>query len=230
MRIPGLILGLVCLAAHAFAQQQVIADLPDVRGPFTLTAVYEPATGHNAFAYNGKTIPPVIHVLPGGVITVHYVNHLPTKSNEECATGPCEDMTNLHFHGLHVSPNRPQDDVLTMMATPGESLDYKVVIPPYAPPGLYWYHTHPHGESNQQDLDGMSGAIVVDGIENYYTELLHMRERVLILRDLDIEHSDNTTRGKILQQVEVPSGRCGSASEQRPERVFTINGQLLPRA
>jgi suppressor of ftsI len=135
----------------------------------------------------------------------------------------------LHFHGLHVSPNRPQDDVLTMMTTPGESLDYRVVIPAYAPPGLYWYHTHPHGESNQQDLDGMSGAIVVDGIENYYPELRHMRERVLILRDLDIERSDNATRGKILQQVEVRSSRCGSASEQRPERVFTINGQLRPK-
>jgi FtsP/CotA-like multicopper oxidase with cupredoxin domain len=90
----------------------------------------------------------------------------------------------LHFHGLHVSPQHPQDDVLRMMAMPGESLDYKVIVPPDSPPGLYWYHTHPHGESAEQDLDGMSGAIIVEGIERYYPELRQMRERVLILRDL----------------------------------------------
>jgi FtsP/CotA-like multicopper oxidase with cupredoxin domain len=51
--------------------------------------------------------------------------------------------TNLHFHGLHVSPNAPQDDVLTMLAMPGQSLDYRVAIPKTMPPGLYWYHTPP---------------------------------------------------------------------------------------
>jgi len=57
-------------------------------------------------------------------------------------------MTNLHFHGLEVSPHAPQDDVLDMMAMPGETLHYAVQIPPDHPPGLYWYHTHPHGTSH----------------------------------------------------------------------------------
>jgi FtsP/CotA-like multicopper oxidase with cupredoxin domain len=77
------------------------------------------------------------------------------------------NMTNLHFHGLHVSPNTPGDDVLTMMAMPGQSLHYTVDIPADQRPGLYWYHTRPHGESYQQDLDGMSGAIVIDGMDRY---------------------------------------------------------------
>jgi hypothetical protein len=38
-------------------------------------------------------------------------------------------MTNLHFHGLHVSPDAPGDDILTMMAMPGQSLHYTVDIP-----------------------------------------------------------------------------------------------------
>ena len=229
MRTPAFILGLVAIADPIFAQQQVIADPPAARGPFTLSALYDAALGHNAFAYDGKAVPPVIRVFPGGVIKLHYVNSLPRKSNEECATGPCANMSNLHFHGLHVSPNSPQDDVLTMMAMPGESLDYKVVIPSYAPPGLYWYHTHPHGESARQDLDGMSGAIVVEGIDRYYPELRHMRERVIILRDSNIEGADNATREQVVQQVELPSARCGAATDQRPERVFTANGQLRPK-
>ena len=93
-------------------------------------------------------------------------------------------MTNLHFHGLHVSPNAPQDDVLDMIASPGEILHYSVQVPPQQSPGLYWYHTHSHGESYVQDLDGMSGAIVVEGIERYVPEVRNMRERILVLRDL----------------------------------------------
>ena len=229
MRIPILVLSVVVIVKPALTQQQIIADLPEVRGPFTLTAMNDPATGHNAFSYDGKTIPPLIRVSPGGVIKVHYANDLPKNSNEECATGPCMNMSNLHFHGLHVSPNSPQDDVLTMMSMPGQSLDYTVVIPNYAPPGLYWYHTHPHGESARQDLDGMSGAIVVEGIDRYYPEVRHMRERVIVLRDQNIEHSDAAGKQQIIRQVGIPSARCGTATEQDVERVFTANGQIRPR-
>jgi suppressor of ftsI len=229
MRIPILILSIVAIGNPAIAQQQTLADLPEVRGPFTLTAMYDSAGGHNAFAYDGKTIPPLIRVSPGGVIKLHYVNNLPETSNEECATGPCMNMSNLHFHGLHVSPNKPQDDVLTMMSMPGESLDYTVVIPAYAPPGLYWYHTHPHGESARQDLDGMSGAIIVEGIDRYYAELRNMRERVIVLRDRNIEHTDSASKERIIRQLGLPAGRCGTATDQGLERVFTANGQIRPR-
>ncbi len=229
MRTLALIVCAIAVVSPLAAQQQVITDLPEVRSPFTLTAVYDFAAGHNAFAYAGKTVPPVIRVLPGGVIKLRYVNDLPSKSDEECATGRCGNMSNLHFHGLHVSPERPQDDVLTMMSMPGEILDYKVVVPSYSPPGLYWYHTHPHGESARQDLDGMSGAIVVDGIDRYYPELRHMRERVIILRDHDIEHSDAASREQVVRRVEIPSSNCGTATEHSLERVLTANGEIRPR-
>src|SRR3954462_7622302 len=98
-------------------------------------ATYDSAVGHNAFAYNGNTVPPVIRVMRGSVIKLHYVNNLPIQSDEMCATGRCTNMTNLHFHGLHVSPQNPQDDVLTMMAKPGQALDYKVEVPSYAASG-----------------------------------------------------------------------------------------------
>jgi hypothetical protein len=32
------------------AQQQVVADPPEVSGPFTLVATYDSVAGHNAFA------------------------------------------------------------------------------------------------------------------------------------------------------------------------------------
>jgi FtsP/CotA-like multicopper oxidase with cupredoxin domain len=91
-------------------------------------------------------------------------------------------MTNLHFHGLAVSPDTPQDDVLGMLALPGQVLHYSVKIPRHHVPGLFWYHTHPHGESHRQVLDGMSGAIVIEGMERYVFEVARLRERVIVVR------------------------------------------------
>jgi FtsP/CotA-like multicopper oxidase with cupredoxin domain len=136
-------------------------------------------------------------------------------------------MTNLHFHGLHVSPNAPQDDVLDMMAAPGETLHYSVQVPPQQPPGLYWYHTHSHGESYIQDLDGMSGAIVVEGIERYVPEVLDMRERILVLRDLVLP-TDGAEQKRVMQSVAMQTTQCGTAPE-KPERAFTVNGSLRPK-
>jgi hypothetical protein len=142
-----------------------LPDLPQVVSPFELQAINDPATGKGAFVFEGHEVAPVLRAVPGGAIQLEYVNQMSKSSSEVCVDGPCINMTNLHFHGLHVSPDAPGDDVLTMMAMPGESLHYTVDIPADQPPGLYWYHTHPHGESYQQDLDGMSGleSVIVSG-------------------------------------------------------------------
>src|SRR4029077_2878342 len=146
-------------------------------------------------------------------LNVEYKNELDVNSREECAGHPCMNMTNLHFHGLHVSPNAPQDDVLSMIAKPGETLQYSVQVPAQQPPGLYWYHTHSHGESYIQDLDGMSGAMVVEGIERYVPEVLNMRERILILRDLVLPN-DGDDRKKIMELVAMETTQCGRAPEK----------------
>jgi FtsP/CotA-like multicopper oxidase with cupredoxin domain len=137
------------------------------------------------------------------------------------------NMTNLHFHGLHVSPNSPHDDVLSMMAMPGQMLEYVVDISMDQPPGLYWYHTHPHGESYQQDLDGMSGAIVIDGIDRYVPEVRSMRERILILRDAELQEHDAAS-SLLKEQVELSPTACGAATGE-PQRIFTVNGVVRPQ-
>jgi len=230
MRAAASFFGLwALLSCPLVGQQTVVPDAPEVHGPFTLTAVYDSQAGHNALAFAGGTVPPTIRVFPASVINLTYVNALPVRSTEQCALARCADHTNLHFHGLHVSPQRPQDDVLTMMAKPGQALHYRVEIPSYAAPGLYWYHTHPHGESARQSLDGMSGAIVIEGIDRYYPELRGLRERILVLRDQDIENANHEARARILRRVGVASVSCGTQTEQRPERVFTLNGEIRPQ-
>jgi FtsP/CotA-like multicopper oxidase with cupredoxin domain len=230
MRTAGVVLTALALVHAVFAQDRVVPDVPEVRGPFVLTAAYDAEEGHNAFFFAGKAVPPTIRVLPGHEIKLRYLNDLPVHSNEECALATCVNHSNLHFHGLHVSPESPQDDVLTMMAMPGQTLNYRVEIPSYAAPGLYWYHTHPHGESHRQDLDGMSGAIVIDGIDKYYPEVRNMRERVLVLRERNVEHENAEIRNQLLRRVDVPLERCGTSTDKGPpQRVFTVNGEIRPQ-
>jgi FtsP/CotA-like multicopper oxidase with cupredoxin domain len=217
------IIGLLVATASA----EILPELPQASTPVTLAAASDPVSGNSGFRYQGNNTPPVIRTQPGSILKVEYKNDLAAQSKEDCVGHPCMQMTNLHFHGLHVSPNAPQDDVLDMIASPGETLHYSVQVPAQQPPGLYWYHTHSHGESYVQDLDGMSGAIVVEGIERYVPEVLKMRERILVLRDLVLP-KDAVERKSVMESVAMQTTQCGAAPED-PERAFTVNGSLRPQ-
>src|ERR1700726_2609750 len=158
--------------------------------------------GKNSFYFNGQPNAPTLRLSPGDQLKIPYINDLPAKPKKSCAIPPCMDMTNLHFHGLTVSPDAPQDDVLGMMAQPGEVLDYSVEIPGDHLPGLFWYHTHPHGESHRQVLDGMSGAIIVEGMDRYVPEVRGLRERVIVVRGRSIEHDPKAE--ELRKYVDIP--------------------------
>jgi len=228
--VPYLCRRIVTIAlpvATAGGHDGILQELPQAKTPVALVAVSDPVSGKSGFQYQGKNTPPVIRVQPGTVLKLEYKNGLAAQSKEDCFGHPCMQMTNLHFHGLHVSPNAPQDDVLDMMASPGETLHYSVQVPPQQPPGLYWYHTHSHGESYVQDLDGMSGAIVVEGIERYVPEVRDMRERILVLRNLVLP-TDAAKRKGVVESVAMQTTQCGAAGE-KPEAAFTVNGTLRPK-
>src|SRR5882762_524650 len=208
----------------------VLPHPPEVRGSNHLVALTlraaTNAEGHDAFSFNGNASAPVIRVWPGDTLKIEYVNELPKIASEPCAIEPCHNMTNLHFHGLEISPHRPQDDVLDMMAMPGQSLSYAVQIPKDHPPGLYWYHTHPHGESHRQVLDGMSGALVIEGIESYFPALAGLPERVLVVRGRSVANDPQSTALK--QRVDLSSDVCGGEPET-PHEIMTVNASVRPQ-
>jgi FtsP/CotA-like multicopper oxidase with cupredoxin domain len=229
MTLILLILSTMLVAVRGLGQTVSLPEPPEVHAKdhvlsLTLRAVNE--NGRDAFSFNGATVAPVIRASPGDVLKITYINDLPQKSAETCAVGPCMGMTNLHFHGLTVSPNSPQDDVLGMMAMPGQTLHYSVEIPRNHPPGLFWYHTHPHGESHRQALDGMSGAIVIEGMGRYAPQVARLQERVLVVRGRSIEHDGNMT--ELVKRVEIPAKGCGGEAEKIDE-VFTVNGAVRPQ-
>lgn len=155
--------------------------MPEVRATqgharFDLDVVGD-ANGAPSFSYRGAIgVAPTIRVHAGDTIDVTLHNELRPSAN-------VPNDVNLHFHGLRVSPKAPGDDVMMTLAHPGETLHYHVQIPRTHEPGLYWYHPHAHGQSYWQVGSGMSGAIVIEGLQDRLPALRTMRERILVLRE-----------------------------------------------
>jgi FtsP/CotA-like multicopper oxidase with cupredoxin domain len=140
---------------------------------------------------------PTLRVRPGDEVVIRLKNELPVDAagahalhdmdvHGACGSGKMTaSTTNLHFHGLSIPPTCHQDDVLSTLIQPSESgYEYRFNIPSNQPPGLYWYHPHPHGFSEGQVLGGASGALIVEGIERSNPTLAGLPERVIVLRDL----------------------------------------------
>ncbi len=107
-----------------------------------------------------------------------------TAADAPCAGGAMSaSASNLHFHGLNVSPVCHSDEVLNTLVQPGQEFDYSIQIPSNEPAGLYWYHPHPHGFSEGQVQGGATGAIIVEGIQQTIPSLAGLPEQTLVLRD-----------------------------------------------
>jgi len=116
-------------------------------------------------------------------------HHMAGSGTDPCHSGLMTAVsTNLHFHGLALPPRCHQDEVLATSVQPHQSFRYRLHIPPHAPPGLYWYHPHVHGFSARQVAGGLSGALIVEGIERVRPEVRGLAERVLVIRDQDLLH------------------------------------------
>ena len=75
--------------------------------------------------YNGQFPGPVLRAAEGDLLRVDLVNHL-------------DEPTNLHFHGLHVSPGGNSDNVFVSVP-PGGRFLYELRIPA-GQGGAFWYH------------------------------------------------------------------------------------------
>jgi suppressor of ftsI len=170
-------------AGAASLELPVLPEVRSFRGlaHLHLTAAIDPATRLPAFYFAGRPIPPTIRVNPGDTLVIDYTNALPVSS------APPLDMSNLHTHGLTDSPKAPGDDVLMTMVMPGQTYRYVYAIPRNEAPGVYWYHPHPHGESNRQVASGMSGLIIIEGIGTYAPIVRGLAERQIVLRDFYLD-------------------------------------------
>ena len=110
---------------------------------------------------------PLIETSPGSSLSLKVTNNLPMTS--DCESHPadmntphCFNGTNLHTHGLWVSPSGNSDNVLVDIR-PGSSFDYYYDLSPDHPSGTFWYHPHRHGSTALQVSSGMAGPLIVRG-------------------------------------------------------------------
>ncbi|EEQ98187.1 hypothetical protein Pmar_PMAR002004, partial [Perkinsus marinus ATCC 50983] len=114
--------------------------------------------------YNGQLVGPTIRVSPGDTLRIVIINKLspPEGAWHNNHLGRYLSIqlnaTNLHLHGLHISPL--EDDVL-VSCRPGENLTYLYHIHQDHAHGTYMYHAHLHGSTSIQVSQGLAGALIV---------------------------------------------------------------------
>jgi hypothetical protein len=149
--------------------------------------------------YNGDYAGPVLRVRPGDLMSIKLVNAM-------------SQATNLHFHGIRTSPLGNSDNV-HLSIEPGQSFNYRVLVSPLQPPGLYWYHAHPHGTSEGQVGGGLSGALIVED-----PAAPRMAERLFVLKDMAF--NDDTANPVIDDElhslVQSINGRLDTLLAMRP--------------
>ena len=101
--------------------------------------------------WNGALIGPTLHVAPGERLEVSFDNR--TK-----------EPTNIHYHGLHVSPRGDGDNVFREFK-PNTVSASTVELPEDHATGTFWYHVHFHGNTDPQVAGGLSGLLIVEGLE-----------------------------------------------------------------
>jgi len=175
------------------------------------------------YTYDG-VVPGYTWELQGGdTLVVDLVNHLPPLHSDApmIMDRPHEwTTTNLHTHGLHVSPSGIADNIF-LDVPPGERQRYVIPVPHNHPAGLFWYHPHRHGAVTQQLRGGMAGLIIVRGDLDEVPEVAAARERVMVLQSIELG-----TEYELLDPI--PNPTRSQAFFPRQNVLYTINGKLNP--
>lgn len=112
---------------------------------------------------------PQIRAKQGETIKLNLLNQLPVEDQATCPDDVeninephCFNTTNLHTHGLWVSPQGNSDNVF-LTIKPKENVHYQFKIEDNHPAGTFWYHSHVHGSTALQVSSGMAGALIIEG-------------------------------------------------------------------
>ncbi len=127
--------------------------------------------------YNGQVPGPMLEARAGDTVRITLENEL-------------EVPTNLHYHGLHISP--AIDNVFREVsagvgtASPTENrYTYEFQIPDNHPAVTGWYHPHYHLRVASQVFGGLAGPFIIRGELDEIPEIQQAEEAVLLLKDFE---------------------------------------------
>ncbi len=168
--LPALVQGIATPQGaddDGFVEPQVLASKDGVLN-VTLQAMDVENKSTSLLGFNSSIPGPTLRFKPGDTVKVAFVNAI-------------SEMTNLHVHGLHVSPRDNSDNVFVHVQ-PGQTFGYEYQIPEDHPGGTYWYHPHPHGTSANQVGSGLAGAIIIDGELDEVEGVAGLKDRMLVMQ------------------------------------------------
>lgn len=195
-------------------------------------------------AFNGKLVGPTLRVKPGDKIRLTLKNEMPGERwlPDMMNTLNSFNTMNLHYHGLHVSPNGISDNVLIQVG-PRETQEYEVNIPADHTPGTYWYHPHRHGSTAGNVASGMSGALIIEGGLDDIPEIKAAKDRTLVLNQIPYIYKNtlpvpnSTATPPPTVTFDLPEGLVevryaeyifGPGEWEKLGRYTTVNGVQLP--
>jgi len=190
-------------------------------------------------SYNGHLVGPTLRAKPGDTLRITVKNNLPPQPWQKDSMNTLHDFntTNLHTHGLHVSPNGISDNVLLEVG-PGATQDYEIVIPKDHTCGTYWYHAHRHGSTAGNVASGMSGALIIEGDLDEVPAVKAAKERVMVLNQIPYIYKNTLDDGNggtvtfnfpegIIEE-KLAGYIFGPGDWQTLGRYTTVNGVQLP--
>ncbi len=165
----------------------------------------------NLLTYNGSYPGPTIRVKQGDLLRVNLRNSLPMQGMN--ILGHDRDITNLHTHGLHVSPMGISDNVMVMLM-PGDTFTYEYDLSKQSAGTLNFYHPHVHGTVAEQYWGGLAGALIVEDdlpvLGGYETHLM-------VLKDISVSGGNPEVYGSTMDYMMGKEGK-----------LVMVNGQVNP--
>ncbi|WP_211695312.1 multicopper oxidase family protein [Mycobacterium spongiae] len=186
-------------------------------------------------SFNGAVVGPTLRAKPGDTLQIALVNALPVNPDPMPANMNIPhnfNTTNLHTHGLHVSPQKPADYVLLEVLPQGTALphddpdayvgrfDFTFQLPDDHPSGTFWYHPHRHGATAMQVASGMAGALIIEEPDDNRVpdELRNVAERILVLQEIPFVLDNGVG---VVEDFE-------EQLASKEDRAITVNGKHAP--
>jgi FtsP/CotA-like multicopper oxidase with cupredoxin domain len=190
------------LTGEVLRQPRVLASRGGRLRVELVAAPRGPRVGHatGKLGFNGTSPGPTLRMRPGDELAVRLTNHL-------------DQPTNLHTHGLRVSPQHNSDNPF-LQVDPGTSFDYLIRLAPDHPTGTFWYHPHHHGMVADQVFGGLFGALLVEPRSRRGSTAV---DRVLLVSDITLDGHGRVARAGGMDKM---MGRQG--------RLVLVNGAHRP--
>jgi len=178
----------------------------------------------NARVFNGMHPGPTFVFNPGDELEIEFVNKLTfqpyaTQYGKNIYMMP--DVTNLHWHGLHVSGELPSSDI-RLHVREGKKFDYYAVLPKNHMPGTHWMHAHVHGSVSLQLGNGASNAMIIKDPPGTLPSDIEAAEDILLFCHL----WELNTLKNIADEVNDKFYGIGDPDGEKS--YVTVNGEYIP--